>query len=320
MPNKKIIITGGCGFLGSNLVKKFNEYGEKNIIIVDNYDEQKFKNLKPLAFVDYISYKHGIDSLKKSFGKYDISAIIHIGANADVLIKDADLMLEANYEHSKFYLELSQERNIPLIYASSSAIYGNAPQIDKLNQQDPHNIYAWSKWLFDKHVEANLSNFNNRVIGLRFFNIFGMGEFHKGKNASLPLRFLSFIQENGFIDVFDREIQRDYVWVEDVADIIIEILKDNTVANGIYDLGGNNPVSHKTVASIVADAFIEKGIKSEKEELIKMIPMPGELVDCFQFYTKSSNLLPLISKRTTDNEKKIKNYINQLLSKIYKLI
>ena len=319
MKHKTIIVTGGCGFLGSNIVKKLNGLGLKNIIIVDNYDEQKFKNLKSLSFIDYLSYKQGTTFLKNSFNKYDISAIIHIGANADVLIKDADLMLETNYEHSKFYLEIAQEKNIPLIYASSSAIYGNAPQKgeNKENQQDPHNIYAWSKWLFDKHVDANLASYRNRVVGLRFFNIFGMGEFHKGKNASLPLRFFSFIRENGFIDIFDRQIQRDYVWVEDVADVIIEILRDDTVANGIYDLGGNNPISTQMIADIVATAFVEKGIKTKSDELIKTIPMPAELVDCFQFYTKSSNLLPLISSRTVDNEMKIRNYIAQLLALTY---
>ena len=317
MQNKTIIVTGGCGFLGSNIVKKLNDLGHNRIIIVDNYDKQKFKNLKLLTFVDYLSYKQGISFLKNAFNKYDISAIIHIGANADVLIKDADLMLETNYEHSKFYLEIAQERNIPLIYASSSAIYGNAHQKNKENQQDPHNIYAWSKWLFDKHVDANLASYKNRVIGLRFFNIFGMGEFHKGRNASLPLRFFSFIRENGFIDVFDREIHRDYVWVEDVADVIIEILKDETVANGIYDLGGNNPISTQMIADIVAAAFVEKGIKTISDDLIKTIPMPAELVDCFQFYTKSNNLLPLISSSTVDNEMKIRNYIDQLLALTY---
>lgn len=296
-------------------MKKFNALGQQNIVIVDNYDEVKFKNLKSLSFTDYISYKQRIPHLKAALGKYDFSSLIHIGANADVLVKDADVMLEANYEHSKLYLEMACERNIPLLYASSSAVYGNTNSLAK--GEDPHNVYAWSKWLFDKHIQANLPSFQNKVIGLRLFNIFGMGEFHKGKNASLPLRFFSFLQEKGFIDVFDIPIQRDYVWVEDVADVIIDLLNDATVANGIYDLGGGSPVLHTEVAALVSEAFVEKGIKSATEQLVTSVPMPKELVGSFQFSTKATNLLPLIAKRTAGNREKMKAYINQLLQQTY---
>lgn len=309
-------MTGGCGFLGSNIVRKLNAK-EQQVVIVDNYDEFKFKNLRSLQFADYISYKQGISSLKAALSKHEFSAIIHIGANADVLERNADIMLSSNYEHSKLYLELAQERNIPLVYASSSAVYGNAPKIDDINQEDPHNIYAWSKWLFDKYVAANLSGYANKVIGLRLFNIFGMGEFHKGKNASLPLRFFSFIRDNGFIDLFDRTIHRDYVWVEDVADVFLALLEETSIENGIYDLGGNNPLSHREVAELVAEAFIEKGLKQEETELIKSVPMPEELVHNFQFYTKANNLLPLIEKKTRGNKEKMKTYINQLIDVNY---
>lgn len=315
---KNIVVTGGCGFLGSNLVRHLNANGQDNIIIVDNYDERKLKNLKSLNFRDYISYKQDITSLKKAVERYEISAILHIGANADVLERDADIMMMANYEHSKMYLNIAQSLNIPLIYASSSAVYGNASKTDQnRNSEDPHNIYAWSKWLFDKHVRANLPSFENKVIGLRLFNIFGMGEFHKDKNSSLPLRFFNFVRENGFIDVFNREIARDYVWVEDVAAVILSILEDESIGNGIYDLGGNNPVSHMEVADIVASAFVAKGIKPNKEALIKKIPMPKELEDSFQFFTKSDDLLPLIAKQTHGNKEKINLYIIELLKMYY---
>ncbi|MDT7828089.1 NAD-dependent epimerase/dehydratase family protein [Pricia sp. S334] len=317
---KNIIVTGGCGFLGSNVVKKLNAKGQNNIIIIDNYDERKFKNLTSLNFVDYISYKQGITSLKTVLEHYEISAILHIGANADVLEKDADIMMTANYEHSKMYLDIAQDRDIPLIYASSSAVYGNAPKTEKdQNSENPHNIYAWSKWLFDKHVSANLSSFENKVIGLRLFNIFGLGEFHKDENASLPLRFFTFVRQNGFIDVFNRDIARDYVWVEDVAEVILTILEDKSIVNGIYDLGGDNPVSHLEVADIVASAFVAKGIKPNKETLIKKIPLPKELEHSFQFFTKAEKLLPLIAKQTHGNKEKINLYINELLKMHYDL-
>lgn len=315
MSKGPIIVTGGSGFLGSNLIRKINHYGERNIIIVDNYDDAKFPNIKNLQFVDYITYTRGVDFIYRELKKYSPSCILHVGANADVLVRDPEVMMEANFEHSKFYLQLALDKKIPLIYASSSAVYGNSTKStieDK--SEDPHNTYAWSKWMFDHYVLNNLASFNSRVIGLRLFNIFGLGEFHKGKNASLPYRFFSFIREKGFIDLFEREIRRDYVWVEDVADVFIDVLNYDSIKNGIYNLGGGNPVSHESVANIVVDAFINRGIIGKTDKLITKIAMPADLVHNFQFNTRAENLLEMISRRSAGNEEKIKNYINQLIN------
>jgi len=315
MNSDTIVITGGTGFVGSNLVNKLNQNGFNRIVIIDDYDERKFKNIKNSLFIDFISYKHGIDHIEKQLNQYSISHIIHIGANADVLIKDAELMLNLNYDHSKFYLNYCLGKGITLIYASSSAVYGNS-NCCKINQkcEDPHNVYAWSKWMFDKLVFSGLDRFKTPVIGLRFFNIFGMGEFHKGKNASLPFRFHQFIKEDGFIGLFDREILRDYVWVDDVTDIIIDIMKGNW-ENGIYNLGSGHPISHQELASIVVDIFIKRGIKTLSEDLIRPIQMPEDLLNTFQFFTKAEGVLPGIKKYTIDNKGKIENYVNQLIDK-----
>jgi ADP-L-glycero-D-manno-heptose 6-epimerase len=318
MKKKTIIVTGGVGFLGSNLIKKLNERGRSNIVIIDNYDEKKFQNIRLLSFIDYISYEKGLEYVKSELNKYDIQAIIHVGANADVLERNPNIMLEANYEHSKFYLDFAVNKKMPFIYASSSAVYGDSKQslVDNRFEQ-PHNIYAWSKWIFDKYVQANMFSFNNRVIGLRLFNIFGLGEFHKERNASLPYRFFSFINEKGFIDVFDKEIERDYVWVEDVADVIIDILNDRTIGNGIYNLGSGSPIKHLELAYIVAEEFIKTGVKKQNESLVKSVPMPKELVNSFQYYTKAENLIEIVSNRTGDNKSKIRKYINQLINLTY---
>ena len=318
MSNGPIIVTGGSGFLGSNLIKKINQYGQKNIIIIDNYDDAKFKNIKSLAFVDYITYTKGIDFIHNSLKKYSPSCIMHIGANADVLVRDPEIMMEANFEHSKYYLDLAQDLKIPMIYASSSAVYGNSKvsSVDA-KSEDPHNTYAWSKWMFDQYVLSNLGGFESRVIGLRLFNIFGIGEFHKGKNASLPYRFFSFIRDKGFIDLFDKEIKRDYVWVEDVADVFIDVLNYDSIKNGIYNLGGGNPISHESVASIVSSAFIAKGLHKKTDNLVRKIPMPEDLVHNFQFHTRAENLLEMIARRSAGNEEKIKNYINKLIGISY---
>ncbi|RYY18921.1 MAG: NAD-dependent epimerase/dehydratase family protein [Chitinophagaceae bacterium] len=313
MPNGPIVVTGGAGFLGSNLIRKINQYGQGNIIIIDNYDDAKFPNIRSLKFVDYITYSKGLDHIRKALARYDPACIMHIGANADVLVRDPGIMMEANFEHSRFYLDLAQEKKIPLVYASSSAVYGNSSG----NEERPHNTYAWSKWMFDHYVQNNLSGFHSRVIGLRLFNIFGLGEFHKDKNASLPYRFFNFIKEKGYIDLFDRDIQRDYVWVEDVADVFIDMLNYDAIPNGIYNLGGGNPVSHERVAAIVCEAFVAKGIKQEVSDLVRKIPMPEELVYNFQFSTRADKLLEMIGKRSAGNEAKMRNYINQLIDISY---
>ena len=319
MQEKVIVVTGGSGFVGANLIKKLNREGVKKILIIDNYDEKKLSNIKGCAFIDFISYTKGLHYIESELSKHNIGAILHVGANADVLVKDAEVMLHANYDHSKFYLSFCNGHNIPLIYASSSAVYGNSNNcVIDTNYEEPHNVYSWSKWMFDNYVLNNSASFSSRVIGLRFFNIFGMGEYHKDKNASLTHRFFQFIKHKGFIDVFDRQIQRDYVWVDDVTSIILDILKDESIENGIYNLGSANAISHQALAALVAEVYIERGIKTKEDDLVKLIPMPEELVENFQFYTMAEDLPEFVSRYTFDNEQKIKNYVNQMIDFEYK--
>jgi ADP-L-glycero-D-manno-heptose 6-epimerase len=318
MSKGPIIVTGGSGFLGSNLIRKINHYGQKNIIIIDNYDDSKFNNIKSLQFVDYITFTKGLDFIRKAVKSYSPSCIMHIGAKADNHSTEPEIMMEANFEHSKFYLELAQDRKIPMVYASSAAVYGDSLQSTVEERSEaPHNTYAWSKWLFDHYVSNNISSFNSRVIGLRIFDIFGIGEFHKGINASLPFRFFNLIKENGFIDLFDREIKRDYVWVEDVADVFIDVLNYDSIKNGIYNLGGGNPVSDEAVANIIADAFVSRGLFTNSSGLVKRVPVPEVLINDPGFHHSAENLLEMISRRAAGNVEKIKNYINQLINISY---
>jgi len=316
--DKVIIVTGGAGFVGANLVKKLNLQGKYQVVIIDQYEEKRLTNLLGLSFIDYLSYHNSFDYLEQEMSKYRVAAILHIGANADVLTKDAALMMHANYEHSRFYLQYCQQHWIPLIYASTSAVYGHSNRcLVNSTDEHPHNIYAWSKWLFDQQVLNSRSSFNSKVIGLRFFNIFGMGESHKGKNASLPHRFYKFIQETGAIDLFDEEIWRDYVWVDDVTKIIMDVLGDPTLASGIYNLGSGHAIAHHELAQLVADVFIDSGIKSAHEIRINKIPLPEALVDKFQFYTQAEQLPDFVKKHTADNAGKIKHYLRQMIAQEY---
>ena len=321
MTENTIIVTGGSGFVGSNVVRKLNQHGLTKIIIIDNYEESKYENIKDLLFIDYINYTKGSQDIESKLSNVEVGAVIHVGANADVLNRDPNVMMDLNFEHSKFYLNFCQKRNIPLIFASSSAVYGNSEKYCVDNKyENPHNTYAWSKWMFDHYVLNNIHLFTSRVVGLRFFNIFGIGEIHKGKNASLPYRFFSFIRDNGVIDLFDKFIERDYVWVEDVADVILDVLLDQSIANGIYNLGSGTTISHKEVAEIVTESFINRGIKSASDNLIEAVPMPDTLIKNFQFYTKAENIPEFVSKRTNNNRVKMQAYVNQLISKTYENI
>ena len=258
-----IILTGGIGFVGSNMVRKLNEHGIKDIIIIDTYgNDEKMANLHGLDFLDIFDYKEGIPAVKQYLEGIDVpKAFFHIGANSNVMDYDVKGMMNQNYEFSKMYCEYAASRNIPFIYASSSAIYGNSKEfsIDEANSL-PHNTYAYSKWLFDKYVMAHMPQYKNRVVGYRFFNVFGWNEFYKDETACLPYRFYSFIRDKGFIDLFKDHIERDYVWVEDLCEVLYQTMIKGEFQNGIYNLGGNHPVATRKVAEIVIECYMEKGV------------------------------------------------------------
>lgn len=315
-----IILTGGIGFVGSNMVRKLNEHGIKDIIIIDTYgNDEKMANLHGLDFLDIFDYKDGIPAVKQYMeGIKEPKAFFHIGANSNVMDYDVKGMMNQNYEFSKMYCEYAASKNIPFIYASSSAIYGNSKEfsIDEANSL-PHNTYAYSKWLFDKYVMAHMSLYKNRVVGYRFFNVFGWNEFYKDETACLPFRFYSFIRDKGYIDLFKDHIERDYVWVEDLCEVLYQTMGMDEFQNGIYNLGGNHPVATRRVAEIVIECYMEKGIleKGDINKFIQLIDMPENLKGKFQFYTHADNQLDFISNITSNNEQKIRNYVGLLIEK-----
>lgn len=311
------LVTGGAGFVGSNMVKKLNEKGISDIIIIDNYEESKMANLIGLQFSDFIDFTDGLENVCKYLEKIENpQGVFHIGANADVLEYDPKKMMVQNFEFSKLYCEFANRNNIPFIYASSSAVYGNSTnQAAGLDEVLPHNIYAWSKWLFDKYTTTNKDKFQNKVVGFRFFNVFGWGEFHKGKNANIVYRFYRFMKEKNFIDLFNKEIIRDHIWVEDVAEVMYQAMIRTDMKSGIYNLGGNHPISHRNVAEIVIKTMMEEGVlkNGEISEYIKEIEILEELRDKFQFYTHADNQLPFITDIAKGNDKKMALYIKRLI-------
>lgn len=320
MKKEVIVVTGGAGFIGSNIVKELNAQGYVNIVIIDSLTKaEKWRNLVDLKFIDFVNYSEGIKSISDNLQKYKITGIYHIGANADVSVEDGNCMLDLNFIHSKWYFDYARENGIPFIYASSSAVYGNSNNFSVgSNSEKPHNVYALSKWMFDNYVRSNLDACHNKVIGFRFFNVFGLGEFHKGKNASLPFRFFDFIKTKGFIDLFEGadKIVRDYILVDDLAQTLIYAM-ENDVESGIYNLGSGMPLSHLEIAEIVVNELIEHNvINGEIKEYITYISMPDTLKQKFQFYTCAQDLPAWMEHiKFRSIKEKMKDYITALTYK-----
>ena len=311
---KGIVITGGSGFVGSNLVKCLNEKGFTNIVIVDNFGAKKSDNLKNAVFIDFIDYAEGLERTINSLEAYDINVFFHIGANADVNVPGYSSMIKDNFLTSKAYLKLATEKNADFLYASSSAVYGNSNNCHVSSEcEKPHNAYAFSKLLFDNYVRYHFESFRNRVMGFRFFNIFGPGEFHKDKNASMPYRFYEFLNNDNRIDLFRDRIERDYIYVGDVTESLFRFWQSSDVNSGIYNLGTSQTISHLELAEIVLDEFV-RNVKSKAKEspLIEIIDMPEGMRNVFQFYTRAMDLHPIVSSIVSDNKQQVRKYIADL--------
>ena len=308
-----IVVTGGTGLVGGNFVKVLNRVGRGDIVVVDSVGEtEKWRNLEGTRIVDFINYKQGAGKLDAATQAMPLQAIFHIGANADVLVRDVDRMLDDNLEHSKAWFRIAQARGIPLYYASTSAVYGNSQECRvKTECERPHNPYAFSKWLFDRFVtEAIRSGLKAPVIGFRLFNVFGPGEDHKGKNASLPRRFLGFLREQGRIDLFQDDIHRDYVPVEGVCAVFLDAWK-NARPSQIVNLGAGRPITHREVAELAVAAARAAGIRVEAEG-IALIPMPEGLRGSFQFRTCAEDVPDWIRAHVSSNREPMKAYLNLL--------
>ena len=184
-----IIVTGGAGFIGSNIVHELNIRGRNDILVVDDLSgEEKYKNLMGLHFIDY---QHKDDFLatftKSDFYGLEIDAIFHEGACSDTMEYDVNYMMKTNYEYSKALLNFCVNRQVPFIYASSASVYGDGKKGFRESDECEHalNPYAFSKLMFDRYVRQFMAEAKSKVIGLRYFNVFGPQEQHKGKMASI---------------------------------------------------------------------------------------------------------------------------------------
>ena len=258
-----IIVTGGAGFIGSNIVKELNNRGRTDILIVDNLgNSEKYKNLIGLHFVDYV-HKEAFFSDLKSHCSGDVEAIFHEGACSDTMEYNVNYMMSNNYETSKALLHFCTSHMIPFIYASSASTYADGRNgfVEGDKCEGALNPYAFSKLVFDRYVRRFISHTKSKIVGLRYFNVYGPQEAHKGKMASIFYQLYNQIKETGSAKLFkgtggygDGEQRRDFIYVKDVVKVNLWAL-DNNIPNDVYNCGTGQAHTYNEAAQAVIAAL-----------------------------------------------------------------
>lgn len=286
-----IVVTGGAGFIGSAIVAGLNARGISDIVIVDFLEsDQKWKNLRKLRYAEYIEADHFYEMLGAEDIDWPIETIIHMGACSDTTENDASYLVKNNYECSKMLACYAAENDVRFIYASSAATYGGgekgfADDEDKLEELLPLNMYGYSKQMFDLWVKR--TELVDSVVGLKFFNVFGPNEYHKGKMRSFVVKAFEQIRESGKVNLFkshhedyaDGEQLRDFLYVKDCVDMTLFFM-DRGDVNGIFNIGTGKARSWNDLAKAV---FAAMG----KKPKIEYVPMPEELQGKYQYFTQA---------------------------------
>ncbi len=282
-----IVVTGGAGFIGSNLVKALNARGETDILVVDNLKRgEKFVNLTDCEIADYQDKAAFLDCLSQPNYFGNIEAVFHQGACSSTTEWDGQYMMQNNYEYTKSVLQFCALRKIPLLYASSASVYGdNTVFKEQRDLEAPLNVYGYSKFLFDQYLRRQLPCLTSQVVGLRYFNVYGPREQHKGSMASVAFHFNNQLKENGFVNLFagcdgygDGEQRRDFVYVEDIVQLILWFF-DHPQHSGIFNAGTGRSQTFNEVAQAVLD-WHGRGE-------IRYIPFPEHLRGHYQSFTEA---------------------------------
>ena len=276
-----IVVTGGAGFIGSNIVRGLNKQGIKDILVVDDLtDGTKFANLVDLDIVDYIDKDEFVisDKIGKSF---EIEAIFHQGACSSTTEWNGKFMMENNYNYSKILLDYCLEQSIPFLYASSAATYGGRTNnfIEERAYEKPLNVYGYSKFLFDQYVRQKLPHAKSQVCGFRYFNVYGPHENHKGNMASVAFHLNNQIKNGEKPKLFkgSENFKRDFIYVDDVVDVNLWFWKNKI--SGIFNCGTGRAESFQSVANAV--------LNYHQTNEIDYIPFPAHLQGHYQTFTQA---------------------------------
>jgi ADP-L-glycero-D-manno-heptose 6-epimerase len=291
----RVLVTGGAGFIGSALVWGLNQHGCDNIVVCDLLGTtEKWRNLAPLRFADYVEADALLPRLQSgALGKFDL--VLHMGACSATTEKDSTYLVKNNYEFTKDLAVWSLANKTRFVYASSAATYGDgsAGMEDNefiLDSLRPLNMYGYSKHLFDLH--AKRAGFLNKIVGLKYFNVFGPNEDHKGDMRSLVHKSFAQVQGEGVIRLFksyrkeykNGEQKRDFLYVKDCVAMTLH-LAATPKANGLFNIGSGGARSWVDLANAVFIAL-------KKKPNVKFIEMPETIRDKYQYFTQA-NLLRL---------------------------
>lgn len=284
-----IIVTGGAGFIGSNIVKQLNERGRNDILIVDDLtDGSKIRNLQMLDYYDYVDCIDFDDAVaNNTFDIGPIEVVFHQGACADTMNYDGRYMMHNNFEGTKNLFHYCQERRVPFIYASSASTYGHGKNgfTEKPECEEALNPYAYSKLFFDRYLRRFEKDLQSQVVGLRYFNVFGPNENHKGNMASLVRQMFYKLRETGEITLFegtdgygDGEQVRDFIYVKDVVNVNFFFWEHSEIS-GIFNCGTGEAKSF--------NRFMKAVIDYNGSGNLRYIPFPEVLKGKYQSFTEA---------------------------------
>ena len=318
-----IVVTGGAGFIGSSIVWALNQRGKDNILIVDHLgkDNDKWRNLAPLRYIEYLERDSFIDCVENDTLPDNISCIIHFGACASTTETDNTDLVKNNFKYTEAIASYCLDKHIRLIYASSASTYGNGEagykdNLDALEDLRPLTMFGYSKHMFDQWVKRN--DVSDDMVGLKFSNVYGPNEYHKGSMKSIVLSAYEQIQKTGKVQLFkshkedfeDGEQMRDFIYIKDVVDIVLHFL-DHPEINGIYNAGSGKARTWNDLAKAVFKAL-------GKEQKIEYIDMPDSLKHKYQYFTEldMSNLQKTgFNVKFRSLEKNVEDYVQNYLLK-----